>query len=431
MIPQITYFSWENDVENLGDNERLLFVLENLPDEELMRKLEEERGRGRNEYPIRAMWNMIIAMIVFGHGKQADIIREMKRNVQLRNMCGFGFGKTPDADNVSRFMKKLKEHPQEVLSVFVSLADMLYELLPDFGEKLALDSKWVWSLANQKSECRRPDGRSETDAEWGKKEYSGVDGNGRAWSSVKKCFGFKIHLLVDVKYELPVAFIVSGANGSDIVWGKKLLEQTGEERPHILKQCKHFMADKGYDDTDMILLLKEKGIKAVIDKRHMGKTEPEKELPKSSGHYYDDRGNVYCYSQERGERHRMIFAGYDKEREALRFNCPVSHYGASCSEAESCTLCKTIRVKLSVDERIFTQVGRTSYAWKRLYAGRTAVERVNSRLDVSFGFEIRRVRGEKKMELFSALAFCVMNALAVGSIRAGEHERMRSLTRAA
>jgi hypothetical protein len=424
-------FSRENEIENLGDNERLKFVLENLPDEEFMQKLEKERGRGRNEYPVRAMWNMIIAMIVFGHGRYADIIREMRRNVQLRFVCGFEFGRTLDAHNISRFVTKLLAHPLDLIKMFMSLADMLYELLPDFGEALALDSKWTWSLANRKSKCAHPDGRSETDAEWGIKSYSGVREDGTLWGSIKRCFGFKIHLLVDVKYELPVAFIISEANGSDIVWGKKLIEQIEKERPHIIKQCKYFMADKGYDDTELILLLKERGVKAIIDKRHMGKGETEKELPKSCGRYYDDYGNVYCYSQERGERHRMVFAGYDEARDALRFKCPVSHYGASCSETETCTLCKNIRVKLSVDERIFTQVGRTSYIWKRLYAGRTAVERVNSRLDVSFGFETRRVRGKKKMELFSALAFSVMNALAVGSIRAGEHERMRSLTRAA
>ena len=82
IIPQTTLFSWENEIENLGDNERLVRILEHLPDEELMQKLENGRGRGRDDYPIRAMWNMIIAMIVFGHGRFADIIREMKRNVQ-------------------------------------------------------------------------------------------------------------------------------------------------------------------------------------------------------------------------------------------------------------------------------------------------------------------------------------------------------------
>jgi transposase len=257
MIPQTTLFSWENDIENLGDNERLVRVLEYLPDEQLMQTLEKERGRGRNEYPVRAMWNMIIAMIVFGHGRQSDIIREMKRNVQLRYICGFTNGRTPDAYNVSRFISKLIAHQIELLKIFVALSEKLYELLPDFGESLALDSKWVWSLANRKSERKNPDGRSEADAEWGAKEYSGKDSDGNVLHSKKKCFGFKIHVLVDVKYELPVAFFVTSAQESDITQGRAFIEMIvkDEKKKHILMRCKYFMADKGYDDEKLIRLL--------------------------------------------------------------------------------------------------------------------------------------------------------------------------------
>ena len=56
-------FDW-NDLENLGDLKRLHLVLENMPDEKLMRVLEKERYRGRNDYPVRAMWNAILAGVV-------------------------------------------------------------------------------------------------------------------------------------------------------------------------------------------------------------------------------------------------------------------------------------------------------------------------------------------------------------------------------
>jgi len=36
-----------------------------LPDEELMEKLEQERGKGRDDYLIRAVWNSILAGIVY------------------------------------------------------------------------------------------------------------------------------------------------------------------------------------------------------------------------------------------------------------------------------------------------------------------------------------------------------------------------------
>jgi hypothetical protein len=59
------------------------------------------------------------------------------------------------------------------------------------------------------------------------------------------------------------------------------------------------------------------------------------------------------------------------------------------------------------------------------------VERVNSRLDVSFGFETRRVRGKGKMDLLAALAFMIMDALAVASVKERKPHLIRSLTRAA
>jgi len=436
IIPQTTLFSWEDDIENLGDLERLDATLANLPDEMFMRKLENERGRGRDDYPVRAMWNAVIAMVVLGHRRFADAIRELRRNAQLREVCGFGavgsVASVPGPDNMSRFVGKLEGHKEDIQDIFIAQSDRLYGLLPDFGECLAIDSKWVWSLANGRSGREDPDGRSETDAEWGRKEYRGVRGDGTEWCRTEKCFGFKAHVLVDAKYELPVAFVNSSASGNDTVWGKELFEAVEKARPHVIEKCRFLLADRGYDDTALILWLKERGVKAVIDKRDMWKAETEKPLPGHEGvFYYNERGEVFCYAKESGERHMLRAAGYEEKRDALRKECPVSMYGASCKEADTCTYCKNVRVPLGTDPRIFTQVDRQGYKWKRLYAARTAVERVNSRLDVSFGFETRRVRGMNKMDLFTALAFSVMDTLAVASILSKKPERMRSLVWAA
>ena len=59
----------------------------------------------------------------------------------------------------------------------------------------------------------------------------------------------------------------------------------------------------------------------------------------------------------------------------------------------------------------------------------TAVERVNSRLDVSFGFELHTIRGRAKMKLRVGIALLVMLAMAVGSIKSGQKETMRSLVK--
>lgn len=168
IITQISLFQWEDDIEILGDLERLKLVLENLPDEKLIRAMERDRGNGRNDYPIRAMWNGFIAGQVFQHMSIASFIRELNRNVQLRYICGFtSVDQIPKAFNYARFMKLLMRHQEEMDEIFQVLVKALMEELPDFGGRLAIDSKYVKSRANRKSKNENRDGRRELDADLG------------------------------------------------------------------------------------------------------------------------------------------------------------------------------------------------------------------------------------------------------------------------
>jgi len=87
-IAQQNLFVWD-EIENLGDLERLKLVIEFMPDEVLMNTLEAERGKGRNDYPVRAMWNSVLAGVVFEHERVETLRRELGRNSQLRLLCGF------------------------------------------------------------------------------------------------------------------------------------------------------------------------------------------------------------------------------------------------------------------------------------------------------------------------------------------------------
>ena len=69
--------------------------------------------------------------------------------------------------------------------------------------------------------------------------------------------------------------------------------------------------------------------------------------------------------------------------------------------------------------------------WERTYDKRTSVERVNGRLDESFGFEKHYIRGKKKMEVKCGIALCVMLAMAVGRIKQNQFDKMRSLVKSA
>jgi hypothetical protein len=441
IIPQQRLFGWR-EIDELGDLERLALVLRHLPDEELMRKLERERAKGRNDYPIRAVWNSVVAGVVFQHPSIESLRRELARNAQLRDICGFdpclGERAVPPAYVYSRFLGKLMWYSGEIEKMFDRLVEKVSTLLPDFGRVLAMDSKPINSLArgrkkDEEEKPRKPDGRRDTDADFGKKTYRGRRKDGTLWEKVVSWFGYKLHLIVDAVYELPVSFSVTKASASDIQEGHKLIARLEEQQPEIIERCEVLTADKGYDDTKLIVnLWDEHQIKPVIDIRDMWRDgEDTRLLTGKDNIVYDCRGTVYCYCPGTNKRREMAFGGFEKDRGTLKYRCPARHYGVECQGMERCPAACGVRVPLAEDRRIFTPLARSSYKWKRIYKKRTAVERVNARLDEAFGFEKHFIRGLQKMKLRCALALTIMLAMAVGRIQEKQGMNMRSLVKAA
>lgn len=215
IIAQRQLFSWK-EIENLADLERLSLLIKHLPDEQLMQALESRRGKGRDDYPVRAIWNSILAGVVYQHPSIESLRRELMRNAQLRQLCGFdllkGIDAVPSSNAYTNFLKRLIAHADMIESVFYELVDRLSELLDGFGEVLAIDGKAIKSRARRASKHRRPDLRGESDADKGVKTYRGARPDGSKWETIKSWFGFKLHLIVDAEYELPVAYRVTNSN---------------------------------------------------------------------------------------------------------------------------------------------------------------------------------------------------------------------------
>jgi hypothetical protein len=428
-------FRWE-EVEAKSDLERLRLVLDHVPDEALMGKLEKHRKWGRDDYPIRPVWNSILAGVVYQHQSIDSLRRELWRNGELRGVCGFdphrGSGAVPPPWVYTRFLKLLLRFKAEIEGMFDHLVDELKRLLPDLGFSVAVDSKGVNSAGKPTKKTQR-DGRRDTDADWGKKAYHGKREDGTLWEKVVTWFGYKIHLLVDTKYEMPIGYAVTRASASDTKHLLPLVEEVKKKHLEIYRGIDKAAADKGYDSEENCRrLYDEHGMKPVIDIRRMGRDKETKLLDPGCADniVYDEVGTVYCICPKTGEQRSMSYGGFEKDRMALKYICPAKAYGLRCSGSDECEhAMKSERVSLEIDRRIFTPVSRSSYAWEREYKKRTAVERVNSRLDVSFGFEKHFIRGQKKMEVRVGLALCVMLAMAVGRIKEEHQELMRSLVK--
>ena len=437
IITQRSLFCYR-EIEKLGDLERLLLVMEYLPDEQFMKHLEYERGNGRDDYPIRGMWNSILGGIVYEHETVESLRRELSRNGQLRHLIGLS-NKVPPPWVYSRFLNKLmeSEHMEYIDEIFNNLINQLQELLPDFGERLAIDGKPVESYANSheydNEEELKGDRRRDLDADYGAKTYYYEDEEGNTYKKVKSWFGYKLHLVVDAIYELPVGYRVTPASSGEEPIARELLEELADEQTELIEDCEVWLGDKGYDDTKLIKRLWNKyGIKAVIDIRNMWKNGEDTKLVEGEKNVtYDYCGNVYCFDPATGIRREMSFGGFEEDREALKERCPAKYLGLECKGMEECPVNDSIRIPLEEDRRVFTPIARQSYKWDRIYNSRTAVERVNSRLDVSFGFENHTIRGIKKMRLQSGLSLMVMLAMAVGRIKEKQEDKMRSLVKPA
>ena len=218
-MTQTNLFSWDA-IEARSDLDRLRLVRDHLPDARLVHYLEVMRQHGRDDYPVRAMWNAVLAGIVFQHESLESLLRELARNPSLMDACGFdplpiqrkpkprvvsdaetGVARielpptpepvraVPASWNVSRFLAnviELEECLGMISEMTVILRAQLMAVLPDFGlygtRHLGFDGTDIASHSTGQHN-RRSGETSDPDADWGEAPEAGacpsvgIDGN--------------------------------------------------------------------------------------------------------------------------------------------------------------------------------------------------------------------------------------------------------------
>jgi hypothetical protein len=434
IIPQPSLFSWK-EIDSSADIFRLSRVLDVLPDEPLMRAMEAERKGKRDDFPVRAMWNLLVAGIVFDHVSSASLLRELARNGELRDVCGFHPGaRVPSESAFSRFLRRVRRHRAMVEAMFEKMVERLRLLLPRYGVNLAIDGK---AIATH--------GRNDPDANIGTKTYwNEEDGS---FKETKTWLGYKLHLVVDADYELPVAWKLTPASVGESPQLMELVQSIEKAHPELLARTETLGGDRGYDDgADKATLHDVYGIKPVIDIRDMarGAMKPLDETHHDTI-YYSPTGTLCCkvnpFEPDDNKAYAdMQFMGFEQDRQTLKYRCPAAAFGLKCKNRAAChcrpqtrdgEYGRVVRVPLSRDRRVFLPMPRHSQGFEQAYKKRTAIERVNSRIDQVYGFERHFIRGLENMKLRVGLALLVMLATAVAWIEAGKAQNMRSLARAA
>jgi len=408
-----------NESENLGDLERLQMVLDYMPDEKIVQKLYKMRGNGRNDWPVVAMWNSFLASFVFEHQSVSCLLRELRRNRQLREMCGFETKSIRKKDGsikimlappncaYTNFLNNLKQCKEEIRNVFDELVEYMYKHLDHFGEILAIDGKAIQSYATNYSKKSEQDGRRDKDADWCRKEYtSSINEKGEKVIKTVKWFGYRLHLLVDATYELPVEYILTKASYSEQT-------QLREKKLEVLETCQYLLGDRGYDSTTLVNKLEDNGIVPVIDICNKWRDGERTKQYKNTNLTFN--GKVY-YTKDSGKEIELMYKGYDKSSDSARYGFHPKYKDK-----------RIFRIKLDEDRRIFLPVGRQSKKFRRLYKKRTSAERVNGRIDRDYGFENHTIRGLEKMKLFISVTFLVGLTMAKAKIEKGNREHLASL----
>ena len=411
-------FSWD-DVDRLGDLERLRLALEALPDEALLTALEKRRGRGRDDYPVRAMWRAVVAMIVpaaslaRGAGAGAAAQPGAARSVRVGSIRSAGRGGrgcrretgpdgranvvvfeparfrdgVPSAYNFTRFLATVAELEAEeglMAAMLAPLRGDLMALLPDFGRHLGYDGKALPAYATGRDTPSTGE-PADPDADWGRHETAGKPD--KVW------FGYGMHVIADTMYEIPVAYRLTKASTSEVKTLEAMAADLFRDEPTLAERCRDFSADRGLDsgplkarlwDTWAIrpliparrLWQAEKRDAATMPKGTAAADEPTRALDprRADTVVHTEKGEVRCICPASGTERAMVFQGFEADRATLKYRCPAAAERSVCEGRERCHRLagcrpgpygRIVRVPLAHDRRIFTPTPYGSPSWHR------------------------------------------------------------------
>ena len=207
-------FAWDC----LQDNPSLATVkkfLESVPDARLLEGLRQHRGRGRNDCPVHVAWGVVLLRIALRHTSFVATLGELGRNEALCRLIGIDRQQDlPDSWNISRFLDVLGREPHfsELRRIFDTMIQRLGLAVPDLGRDTAGDSTALHARpkANQHA-VKAEIAQGLPQPSGGHKEYTDDDGK---VTKMVEWFGYKLHLLVDARHEVTLAYQVTTANAA-------------------------------------------------------------------------------------------------------------------------------------------------------------------------------------------------------------------------
>ena len=239
-----------------------------MDDSALLERLQAYRHTGRPGWPLRALWSAYLASFYLDLPHTNALIRRLEDDPALREVCGFDEADwLPCRRTFNRFIRRLADHNDLVAPILHSLTDQLRDLLPGFGDVVAIDSTDVRSHSNPNKKSKATRLTSDPEARWGVKHSA----RSRGSEKTEYFFGYKVHMVVDATHDLPLTFKVTAGNRSDSPELPAVIDQAFETYDWFQPQT--VLADRGYDANSNFEYLHQRHVDPIIHIRRPGRTK--------------------------------------------------------------------------------------------------------------------------------------------------------------
>ena len=241
-------------------------ILDGLDLDPLVETLEAYHPTGRPGYHPRAMLRAYFSRFLLKLNTVVQLVDRLEIDGAFREVCALG-DHTPSEPTFCRLFKRLTGHMDLVNQCISQVLDDIDQimptvprrrdkhgnLLPPYGKALAIDGTLFTAFAN-------PHSGADPDAAWGYKN-SAKSRDGKPILG----WGYKMQMICDAVYTVPVAFTITPANDNDHISFPEALAWLQQVRPSL--QPDYLLADRGYDSVEIHRMVADAGITPVIDIR--------------------------------------------------------------------------------------------------------------------------------------------------------------------
>jgi transposase len=302
------------------------------------------------------------------------VVRLVAEHAELQRVLGCA----PSLDACYRFTRKLREFPDALATCIESVLTGLRDANPEIGRQVAIDGSDLPAYANGQRFVfnHGPERKvfSDPDALWGHRSAIATRKGGGY-------YGYKVHAVVDVATELPIAWRVETARQAESPLVPDLLD-TIKGRGFKMTNA---ILDKGYDNAPVYEAWESRGIRPIIPLRETPAVKAGKASPPCCEHG------------------TWTFADSDTKRGASKWRCPTRE----CSPA-------SVWIKA---DRLHTLIPRSTPRWKEIYRQRGCVERGFGRLKHEWGMLPLRVRRIERVRLHVDLTILAELTMALANTK--------------